>query len=148
MEPTVDLQSFVSAVGDAVVICDATGAIVLWNPAAERIFGYTAAQAKGQSLDIIIPERLRLRHWEGFDKTMATGVTRYGSDVLRVPAIDKAGRSLSIAFTVGLLHTVEGKVNAIVSVIRDETKRFGEERALAKRVADLEAQLAVATKGS
>ena len=88
----IDFEQLVDAVGDAVVVADASGAITLWNPAAERMFGYTEAEALGQSLDIIIPERLRGRHWDGYKKTMETGLTRYGHDVLRVPAIDKDGR--------------------------------------------------------
>ena len=139
---TIDHGALLGAIGDAVVVCDAGGKIVLWNPAAQRMFGYTSAEALGQSLDLIIPERLRQRHWEGYDKTMATGITRYGHDLLRVPATDKSGRALSIAFTVAMLHEAGGKVNAIAAVIRDETTRFAEERALKKRVAELEAQLA------
>ena len=141
MDSSIDFQALVHAVGDAVIVCDAKGAIVLWNPAAERIFGYSAAEALGQSLDLIIPERLRKRHWDGYDKTMATGITRYGSDLLRVPAINKAGSNLSIAFTVAMLHTPDGQVSAIASIIRDETARFSEERALKKRMGELEAQL-------
>ncbi len=93
-------------------------------------------------MDIFIPERLRKRHWDGYHETMRTGHTRYGTDVLRVPAVDKAGRSLSIAFTVALLTDAAGKPEAVLAVIRDETVRFQEERALKKRVAELEAQLA------
>lgn len=125
---------------DAIVYADAAGVIRFWNRGAERIFGFTAAEAVGQSLDIIIPERLRGRHWAGYEKTMATGQTRYGHDVLRVPAIDKAGRSMSIAFTVALLHSADNAVSGIVAVIRDETVRFQEERELRKRIAELEAK--------
>lgn len=135
----IDHAALVQAVGDAVVVCDAAGAIVVWNPAAERMFGFTAEEAMGRSLDIIIPERLRRRHWDGYHVTMATGVTKYGHDVLRVPAVDKAGRAMSIAFTVAMLNGPDGKPESIVSIIRDETQRFAEERALKKRVSDLEA---------
>ena len=145
MNTSIDLAALVAAVGDAVMVCDAQGAIVLWNPACERMFGHTEAEALGQSMDLIIPERLRKRHWEGYDKTMATGITKYGQDVLRVPAVDKNGNSLSIAFTVAMLHGADGKVSAIASIIRDETARFNDERALKKRVAELEAQLAAKT---
>ena len=141
-QPTVDLSALVTGLGDAVIVCDPNGAIVLWNAAATYIFGHSEAEAMGQSLDLIIPERLRQRHWEGYQKTMETGVTRYGHDVLRVPAIDKQGRSLSIAFTVSLLTHADGQVGAIASVVRDETSRFTEDRALRKRLAELEAQLA------
>ncbi len=141
MSTDIDLAALVNAVGDAIVISDAQGAITLWNPAAERLFGHTAAEAIGQSLDLIIPERLRKRHWDGYDKTMETGSTRYGHDVLRVPAVNKAGDALSIAFTVAMLYAPDGKVDAIAAVIRDETERFNADRALKKRLAELEARV-------
>jgi PAS domain S-box-containing protein len=142
MKTTIDTHALTAAIGDAVIVCDTTGKVVLWNPAAERMFGFTEAEAMGQSMDMIIPERLRKRHWEGYEKTMATGITRYGHDLLKVPAINKAGQAMSIAFTVALLHDATGKVSAIASVIRDETVRFGEERALKKRLTELEAAAA------
>jgi PAS domain S-box-containing protein len=141
MDTLVDTRALVAAAGDAVVVCDARGTVTLWNPAAERMFGYTEEEALGQPLDIIIPERLRKRHWDGYFKTMETGVTRYGHDVLRVPAVDKDGRALSIAFTVALLEGADGKVEAIVAIIRDETRRFEEDRALRRRLAELEAKV-------
>lgn len=139
MTHPIDYEQLVNAIGDAVIISDASGAITLWNPAAERMFGFTESEAMGQSLDLIIPERLRGRHWDGYHKTMATGETRYGHDLLKVPAVDKAGRAMSIAFTVALLQSPEGEVTGIVAIIRDETARFQEERALRKRIAELEA---------
>ena len=142
MHPAIDLQALVSAIGDAVMVCDAQGAIVHWNPGCERMFGFSEAEALGKSMDLIIPERLKKRHWEGYDQTMATGITKYGHDLLRVPATDKAGRTMSIAFSVALLHGADGKVSAIAAVIRDETARFNEDRALKKRLAELEAKLA------
>ncbi|MEO6408069.1 MAG: PAS domain S-box protein [Burkholderiaceae bacterium] len=141
MQTTLDLNALVAAIGDAIVVSDAQGAITLWSPAAERLFGHTEAEALGQSLDIIIPERLRKRHWDGYDKTMETGITKYGHDVLRVPAINKQGTPMSIAFTVAMLYTSDNKVSAIIAVIRDETDRFNADRALKKRLSDLEAQL-------
>jgi PAS domain S-box-containing protein len=140
MQSTIDLAALVAAIGDAVVVCDANGEITLWNPAAERLFGFSESEALGKSLDLIIPERQRQRHWDGYNKTMETGQTRYGHDVLRVPALHKDGRSLSIAFTVALLHTADQKVDAIIAVIRDETARFAEERNLRKRLTELEAK--------
>lgn len=139
MATAVNLEHLVAAIGDAILVCDASGAITLWNPGAERMFGHTESEALGKSLDLICPERLRKRHWDGYHKTMETGETRYGNDVLRVPAVHKDGRAMSIAFTVAMLHAPDGKVSAIAAVIRDETVRFNEERALKKRVAELEA---------
>jgi PAS domain S-box-containing protein len=140
MAPTIDFEQLVNAIGDAVIVADAKGAITLWNPAAQRMFGFTQDEAMGQSLDLIIPERLRGRHWDGYEKTMSTGQTKYGHDLLKVPAVDKAGRAMSIAFTVALLHSPQGDVTGIVAIIRDETARFAEDRALRKRVTELEAK--------
>lgn len=140
MQSAIDFEQLANAIGDAIVISDAAGDITYWNPAATRMFGYTKEEALGKTLDLIIPERLRARHWEGYHKTMATGQTRYGNDVLRVPAVDNAGKVLSIAFSVALLHSPQGELDGIVAVIRDETARFQEERALKKRITELEAQ--------
>jgi PAS domain S-box-containing protein len=135
----IDHPQIIAAFGDAVVLSDAEGNITLWNPAATRMFGFTEAEALGQSLDIITPERFRQRHWEGYRKTVSTGITKYGTELLKVPAINKAGESLSIAFTVALLFDSNRKVTGVLAVMRDETKRFKEERELRKRIAELEA---------
>ena len=142
MTMTIDHRALVAALGDAVVVSDVSGAIVSWNPAAERIFGWSEAEALGRSLDLITPERLRHRHWEGYHKTMETGTTRYGAgEMLRVPAAHKDGRAMSIAFTVAMLFGDDGKPSACIAVIRDETARFHDDRALKKRIAELEARL-------
>ncbi len=117
MAAPLDLKALFDAIGDAVVVCDRAGAVIFWNPAAERMFGHTQAEAMGQRMDMIVPERLRKRHWDGYDQSMATGKTKYAHDVLRVPAVDKAGRSLSIAFTVFMLFDDAGQVTACGSVI-------------------------------
>ena len=128
------------AVGDAIILADTNGVIRLWNQAAERLFGFTVAEALGSSLDLVIPERFRERHWAGYAKTMATARTQYEHDVLRVPAVHKDGRALSIAFTVGLLHGPRRQVTGIEAVVRDETVRFAEERKLRKQLAELLAE--------
>ena len=127
-----DLEKLVESAGDAIVAADAEGRIILWNAAAERIFGYAKDEALGRTLDLIIPERQRERHWAGYRQVMQTGKTRYGTDLLRVPAAHKDGRRLSIAFTVTLLP------GAIVAFMRDETARWNEERALRDKIKELE----------
>jgi len=138
MKTTVDLSQLVGCVGDAIIVVDAHEKIVLWNAAATRIFGYSEDEALGNSLDLIIPERHRQRHNEGCRKSMDTGITRYGTSLLKVPALHQSVSMLSIAFTVGMLFDENQKVNGIVAVIRDETERFAEERALKKRISELE----------
>jgi PAS domain S-box-containing protein len=145
MRPTIDFEQLVRSMGDAVVISDAAGAIIVWNAAATRIFGFSEEEALGRPLDLIIPERLRGRHNEGYEKTVASGVTRYGTTLLRVPALHKDGRTLSIAFTVALLSGAQGQVEGVAAVIRDETQRFNDDKALRQRLAALEQAAARAT---
>ena len=141
MDGQIDYKQLLMAIGDGVVVADADGKIVFWNPGAERIFGFSESDAIGQTLDLIVPERQRERHWQGFDKTMDTGQTRYGNELLRVPALHKEGHPLSIAFTVAMLHAADGKVSAIVAIVRDETKRWDEEREMRARVKALEGKV-------
>ena len=135
-----DPEKFVQAAGDAIIAANTDGLIIFWNPAAERIFGYTKNEALNHSLDLIIPERLRERYWKGYRQVMKSGHTRYGSELLRVPAVHKDGRPLSISFTVALLFSPSAQIQAIAAIIRDETNRWNEERALRQRVLELEAK--------
>ena len=140
----VDCDQLVAVAGDGIVVSDVAGAITLWNKAAERIFGFTEREALGQSLDLIVPERQRKRHWDGYHVTMSTGQTRYGAEMLKVPALTKDGRTISIAFTVTLLQDAGGKPTGIAAIVRDETARWTEERQLRRRLADLEAAMKAA----
>jgi len=141
MQANVDFKQIVEGAGDAIMVCNAEGAITLWNRAAERIFGFTEAEALGQSLDMIIPQRQRQRHWDGYHKTMDTGITKYGADLLRVPALHKDGHTLSIAFTVSMLFSDAREVTGIVAIVRDESVRFAEERKLRARLVEVEAAM-------
>jgi PAS domain S-box-containing protein len=138
MNANIDLHQLVECVGDAIIVADANEKIVLWNPAATRIFGYTEVEALGNTLDLIVPERQRQKHNEGYSKSMQTGTTRYGTSLLKVPAKHKDGGTLSIAFTVGMLFDANHRANGVVAIIRDETARFAEERSLKKRLTELE----------
>ena len=135
-----DLARLVHDLADAVVIADADGAITFWNDAATRLFGWGRDEAIGQSLDLIIPERLRERHWTGYHEVMATGHTAYGDRLLEVPALHKDGRRLSIAFTVTLLREEGGsRPTGIAAVLRDDTERFQERRQMRDELAALRA---------
>jgi PAS domain S-box-containing protein len=127
------LAQLVHGLADAVVVCDLDGIIVFWNDAAQRIFGWSAGEAIGQSLDLIIPEKQRRAHWEGYRRVMATGVTRYGDELLRVPSLHADGQRRSIAFTVTLLKDATGTVTGIAAVVRDETRRWAEEQELRRQ---------------
>lgn len=139
MAASVNFQNIVTNAGDGVIVADAAGNIIYWNAAATRIFGFSAAHAQTCTLDLIIPERLRERHWAGYRNSMASGETRYGAQVLRVPALHQDARRLSIAFTVSLQFDASGQVEAIAAIVRDETERWQEEQQLRKRLRELEA---------
>jgi PAS domain S-box-containing protein len=130
-------DAIVAGAADAVVASDREGIIRAWNPGAARIFGYTSGEAVGQSLDIIIPERLRRRHWDGYRKTIETGESRYGAgDVLSVPGMRKDGRQISLEFTIVPLKDEHGGMTGMVAVIRDVSMRFAEMKALRERLAN------------
>jgi PAS domain S-box-containing protein len=122
---------------DAIIAADKDGVVRFWNPGAERIFGYTSEDAIGQSLDIIIPERLRKRHWDGYQQVMQGGESRYGhGDILAVPSIRKDGAGISVEFTIVPLTDEAGRLNGVAAIMRDVTKRFEEVRALKRKLAD------------
>ena len=131
------LAALMHGLADAVVICDTEGTITYWNAAAERVFGWPADHAVGQSLDLIVPERQRNAHWEGYRRVMASGDTRYGTELLRVPSLHSDGQRRSIAFTVSLLKDATGAVTGIAAVVRDETERWAEEQRLRRELREL-----------
>lgn len=129
-------EAVLAARSDAIIAADRHGAITFWNPGAERIFGHASSAALGQSLDLIIPEGLRQRHAEGYERVMAGGESRYGEgDVLAVPAMRKDGTRISVEFTIAPLRDESGGLTGLVAVLRDVTKRFEEVRALRRKLA-------------
>jgi len=129
-------QAVLSTRADAIVAADREGIIRFWNRGAERIFGHAADAAIGRSLDLIIPERLRQRHWDGYRHTMATGQSRYGEgDLLSVPALRQDGATISVEFTIAPLKSPAGQMIGIVAIMRDVTARFEEMRALRRKLA-------------
>jgi PAS domain S-box-containing protein len=135
--PSAIVDALLATKSDAIVATNRDGLITFWNPGAVRIFGYTADEAVGQSLDIIIPENLRARHWTGYREVMASGHSRYGEgDTLSVPAMTKAGNRISVDFTIAMLHGPEQNPNGMVALLRDVTPRFEEIRSLKRKLAE------------
>jgi PAS domain S-box-containing protein len=121
--------------GDAIIAADGEGIIRFWNPGAERIFGYSSSDALGRSLDIIIPERLRERHWHGYRRVMSGGASRYGSgDILAVPGVRKDGARISLEFTIVPLRDDDGRIVGLAAIMRDVSARFEELRTLRRKV--------------
>jgi PAS domain S-box-containing protein len=131
-------DAILSTRSDAIIAADKEGTIIFWNPGAERIFGFSTAEAVGRSLDIIIPMRLRKRHWDGYRQVMKTGESRYGhGDVLAVPGIGKDGSQMSLEFTIIPMRGGARELIGLVAIVRDVTKRFEETKALRRKVASM-----------
>src|SRR4051812_43814536 len=129
-------RSVLATVSDAIIAADREGVIRFWNPGAERIFGYATDEAVGRSLDLIIPERQRARHWEGYHQVMRTGDSRYGhGDLLSVPSQRKDGTRVSVEFTIVPLTDADGRMDGMAAILRDVTRRFEELRALRQKLA-------------
>ena len=129
-------ERLVSGMSDAIVYADAEGVIRVWNRGATRIFGFAEVEAVGHSLDIIIPENLRERHWQGYRATMHTGQSRYGDgQLLSVPAVRKDGTRVSVEFTIVPFTDDAGHMTGIAAIMRDATARFEELRALRRQLA-------------
>jgi PAS domain S-box-containing protein len=133
------IRWIVDTMPEAVIYSDREGVIRLWNRGAETIFGYRREDVLGRTLDLIIPERWRARHWEGYRTVMRTGATRYGREVLAVPASRSDGARISIEFSIILPKQADGQVLGAVAIVRDVTARWEREQALRKRLAALEA---------
>jgi PAS domain S-box-containing protein len=130
-------DAILAAAADVVVATGGDGIIRVWNPGAERIFGHRADEAEGQSLDLIIPERLRARHWEGFRHVVATGESHYGEgDLLSVPGLRQDGQRISLEFTLVPLRDRQGQVHGIAAVMRDVSSRSEEIRDLKQKLAE------------
>lgn len=139
----IDLEKFGSTLAreapDGIIYADAEGMVRFWNHGAERIFGFGEAEALGKRLDLIIPQNLRKRHWDGYAETMRSGRTRYGAgDILAVPALRKDGTRVSVEFTIVPFRNEDGRMTGIAAILRDVTKRFEEMRALRRQLAERE----------
>ena len=136
VDPAQFADRLVSGMSDAIVYADAEGVIRVWNRGATRVFGFAEAEAVGRSLDIIIPENLRERHWQGYRATMRTGQSRYGDgQILSVPAVRKDGTRISVEFTIVPFSDDAGRMIGIAAIMRDATARFEELRALRRQLA-------------
>jgi PAS domain S-box-containing protein len=123
---------------DAILISDREGIIRYWNAGAERILGYPASEAVGESLDLFIPEKLRGRHWEGYHRVMASGETKYKTGLLSSPGIRKDGSQVSLEFSMVLMKDGQGVMQGCASIMRDVTERWLKEKELKQRLAACE----------
>ncbi|MDI6852499.1 MAG: PAS domain S-box protein [Deltaproteobacteria bacterium] len=132
-------RRIVAEAGDAIIFADRVNVIRLWNRAAERVFGFKKEEALGQSLNLIIPERLRERHWEAYRRVMDTGITKYGEgELLAVPGQRRNGEPLSLEFSLALIRDDEGRILGSAAILRDVTARWNKEKEMKARLTDLE----------
>jgi len=123
-------ERILDQVADAVIYADRTGAIIRWNRASTALFGYSAEEALGQSVELIIPEHLRAAHWRGFDAAMATGTTKLKGLPTLTRALHKSGRRLYVEMTFAIVKgDTESEVLGAVAMARDVTERVERERA-------------------
>jgi len=135
------LNQLVEEAPDAILIADREGIIRFWNRGAELIFGYDASEAVGQSLDLIIPENLRGRHWEGYWRVMSSGETKYNTGLLSSPGQRRDGSRVSLEFSIVLLRDEAGAMQGCATVMRDVTERWKKEKELKERLTACEAKL-------
>ena len=114
---------------DAAIYAEISGTIALWNGAAAALFGHSAAEAVGQSLDLIIPEHLQKAHWAGFEKAVTSGVMRLQGRPTLTRAKHRSGRKLYVEITFGLIRRPDGAVQGAIAVARDVTERTEQQRA-------------------
>jgi PAS domain S-box-containing protein len=126
---------------DAVMFSDSKGIIRFWNSGAERMFGYSGEEALGKSLDLIIPENLRQRHWDGYFRVMEHGTSRYSTELLSAPALRKYGSRISTEFSLVLIADAAGRMQGVAAVIRDVTARWHREREQKEHIRELERQI-------
>ena len=134
-------QQIVEDAQEAIIFADRDGIIRLWNSGAQAIFGYTAEEALGQTLDLIIPQQYRDRHWEGYNRVMSTGKTRLDKELLAVPAIRKDGGRVSLEFSIVLMRDTNNELIGIAAIIHEVTERRQREKEMKERLATLEAKM-------
>ncbi len=126
---------------DAVIFAGPDGIIQEWNAAAEALFGHSASDAIGQSLDLIVPERFREAHWRGFDKALGEGDTKYRGQALPTRSMRKDGTDFYVELTFAIVHNVDGKVIGALAHARDITERWTHDREQRQRLRELEERL-------
>ena len=131
-------SAIIDASSDAIMFSDREGIIRIWNSGAERMFGFSSDEALGQSLDLIIPENLRGRHWDGYHRVMQSGSSRYSTDLLSAPALRKDGTRLSTEFSMVMVKDDDGAMVGVAAIIRDVSARWQREKELKERIKALE----------
>lgn len=134
-------RQIVEQMAEALIFADPEGIIRMWNPGAEALFGHSADEAVGRSLDLIVPERLRQAHWEGYRRAMSEGATKYGREPLLTRTAHRDGTTMYVDMGLAVVTDGRGNVAGAVAIVRNATQRREHERGLRGRIAELEARL-------
>ncbi len=140
--PTFDTTAvhILRSMPEALIFCDMEGIIRVWNAGAEKVFGWSAAEAVGQSLDLIIPERMRQAHWDGFNQAIARGGVKPGRTSMITRSLHKSAEFIYVDMSFEMVKDAQGQMLGSMAVARDATKRFNDEKALRKQLAELTAR--------
>lgn len=134
-----DINSWiVEQMADAMIYSDKKGIICGWNAAAESLFGYAKDDAIGQSLDLIIPERMRDAHWSGFNRAMESGKTRLAGHAMITRSLTRSKGTIYVEMSFSVISDGSGNAVGSVAVARDATQRRQNERELRERLETLE----------
>lgn len=141
-DPTLDTTAvhILRSMPEALIFCDMEGIIRIWNAGAEKVFGWSAAEAVGQSLDLIIPERMRQAHWDGFNQAIARGGVKPGRTSMITRSLHKTQEFIYVDMSFEMVKDEQGRMLGSMAVARDATKRFNDEKALRKQLAELTAR--------
>ncbi len=145
----VSFEQIVEQAPDPMVFADLEGVIRVWNAAAAQMFGHGPAEALGQTLDLIIPERFREQHWTGYDRALAARDTKYRGQLLTTRSVRKDGTTIYVELTFAIILDADGAATGALAHARDVTERFERERAQrAQARAEAPAQAPVSTPAS
>lgn len=118
-----DADALIEQLPDAVIVADREGVIRVWNAAAQALFGHSAQEAIGQSLDLIIPQRLRDAHWKAYDAALADGRTKHGRKVLTTRSVHRSGEKLYVDLSFAIVLDEAGEATGAVAVARAAAPR-------------------------
>lgn len=140
LEATATASAILRSMPEALIFCDLEGIIRVWNGGAEKVFGWSATEAVGQSLDLIIPERMRRAHWDGFNQAIERGGVKPGRTSMITRSLHKSLESIYVDMSFEMVKDEQGRMLGSLAVARDATARFTEEKALRKQLAELTAK--------
>ncbi len=118
-------EFIVTNMPDGLIWADREGIIRIWNQSAERFLGYRADEAIGQSLDLVLPEPCRGRHWAAFHRWMATGENRIEEPFGVISLIHRDGTTVRLESTFVRTRDERGETVGAGALVRPEGMSTG-----------------------